>query len=98
MRSRPRLFLSLRIVVVRLVKSCTKVLTTLINIILNFFKIEADRLELVSMDFDPHTIVEDVVELLFPNSVAKGVEIATDISIDVPTQVRGDANRLRQCC
>jgi CheY-like chemotaxis protein/nitrogen-specific signal transduction histidine kinase/HPt (histidine-containing phosphotransfer) domain-containing protein len=79
-----------------LVKSSTEVLTTLINDILDFSKIEAGKLELESCEFNPHTVVEDVVELLSQKSFARGVEMICHISTNVPTAAKGDSTRLRQ--
>jgi two-component system sensor histidine kinase/response regulator len=79
-----------------LVRTSTQVLTTLINDLLDFSKIEAGKLELESIDFNVHSVTEDVVELMSRKAFSKGVEIASDISLDVPMTVRGDATRLRQ--
>jgi len=79
-----------------LVRTSTQVLTTLINDILEFSKIEAGKLELETLDFNVHSVTEDVVELMARKAFGKGVEIASDLSLEVPTAVRGDATRLRQ--
>ena len=77
----------------QLVRSSTEVLMTLINDILDFSKVEAGKLELEQAEFDLHTVVEDVVELLSQKAFAKNVEMACHIAGDVPTHVTGDANR-----
>ena len=79
-----------------LVRSSAEVLTALINDILDFSKIEAGKLELESMEFELHTVVEDVIELLSQKAFTKGVEIACDLNGDLPSKARGDANRVRQ--
>ncbi|HEY1921492.1 MAG TPA: ATP-binding protein, partial [Tepidisphaeraceae bacterium] len=79
-----------------LVRTSTQVLTTLINDILEFSKIEAGKLELELLDFNVHSVTEDVVELMARKAFSKGVEIAADLSAEVPTAVRGDGTRLRQ--
>jgi signal transduction histidine kinase/CheY-like chemotaxis protein/HPt (histidine-containing phosphotransfer) domain-containing protein len=79
-----------------LTKASAEVLTALINDILDFSKIEAGKLEIESIDFQLHTVVEDVVEMLAPKAFKKGLELCSDIAADVPVMVKGDPNRLRQ--
>jgi two-component system sensor histidine kinase/response regulator len=79
-----------------LVKTSTEVLTTLINDVLDFSKIEAGKLELESVEFNLHSVAEDVVELMSRKAFGNGVEIACDIAGNVPINVIGDAMRLRQ--
>ncbi len=71
-------------------------LTTLIDQILDFSRIEAGRLDLDNAPFDLAPLVEGVIELLAPRAQGKGVEIAAAIAPDVPARVVGDAARLRQ--
>jgi signal transduction histidine kinase/CheY-like chemotaxis protein/HPt (histidine-containing phosphotransfer) domain-containing protein len=71
-------------------------LLMLINQILDFSKLEAGEMELEVLDFDLKTCVEEVAELLATKAHEKGVEILTLIYRNVPTYLRGDANRLRQ--
>ena len=71
-------------------------LATLIEEILDFSKIEAGRLELSQDNFDLRSLVEGVIELIAPRAQAKGLEIAARITPDVPAEVSGDAQRLRQ--
>ncbi len=73
-----------------LVRTSTQVLTTLINDILEFSKIEAGKLELETLDFNVHSVTDDVLELMARKAFSKGVEIASDLWPDVPTAVRGD--------
>lgn len=71
-------------------------LLSIINDILDFSKVEAGKLELEEVDFDPVQVAEDVVELLAEQAYRKSLELICDIGADVPQAVRGDANRLRQ--
>ncbi|MBD1999833.1 response regulator [Leptolyngbya sp. FACHB-541] len=71
-------------------------LLMLINQILDFSKLEAGEMELEVLDFDLKNCVEEVAELLATKAHEKGVEVATLIYRNVPTYLRGDANRLRQ--
>ncbi|WP_138504837.1 response regulator [Nostoc sp. PA-18-2419] len=71
-------------------------LLSLINEILDLSKLEAGEMVLETLDFDLSTCVEEVLELLAPPAHNKGLEIAALIYPNVPTDLQGDAGRLRQ--
>lgn len=71
-------------------------LSTLIDEILDFSRIEAGKLELDSRAFDLAPLVEGVAELLSPRAQGKGIEIACAIAPEAPARVIGDPARLRQ--
>jgi two-component system sensor histidine kinase/response regulator len=71
-------------------------LLAVINDILDFSKIEAGKLELEDVDFDPHHLVEEVVQLLAPAAHAKGLEILGTCAPDIPSVLHGDPGRLGQ--
>ena len=81
---------------VEAVRTSGQALTTLIDEILDFSRIEAGKLELADEVFDLAGLVEGLVELLAPRAQDKGLEIATMLAPDLPTSVRGDPVRLRQ--
>jgi signal transduction histidine kinase/CheY-like chemotaxis protein len=78
------------------VYSSGRSLLAVLNDILDFSKIEAGKLDLDELDFDPHRVVEDVVELFAERAHGKGLELLCDIDGGVPTWLRGDPGRLRQ--
>ncbi len=71
-------------------------LLVLLNDILDFSKIEAGRLELESIDFDVHSLIEESMQTLAHRADEKNLEIACLISPRIPARVRGDPGRLRQ--
>ncbi|PSB27222.1 PAS domain S-box protein [Stenomitos frigidus] len=71
-------------------------LLNLINQILDFSKLEAGEMELEMLSFDLNSCLEEVADLLAPVAQAKKLELATLVYRNLPTQLRGDANRLRQ--
>ncbi len=71
-------------------------LLAIINDILDYSRIEAGKVELERIDFDPRQVVGDVVELLAERAQAKGLELISDIAAAVPPLLRGDPRRLRQ--
>jgi PAS domain S-box-containing protein len=71
-------------------------LLTIINDILDFSKMEAGKLALDHVDFDPRRVVEGVASLLRSEAEAKGVALETHLSPQLPGLVNGDPVRLRQ--
>lgn len=79
-----------------LARSSAELLTTVINDILDFSKIEAGKLEIVPEEFNLHDAVDDIVAMLAPRAMQKGLEIACSFAPGVPQWVVGDADRVRQ--
>ena len=71
-------------------------LLTVINDVLDFSKVEAGKLTLDALDFDPSAVLRDVCRLLEPTAAEKGISLTVAISSEVPRAVRGDPARLRQ--
>lgn len=78
------------------IKSATNGLLTIINDILDYSKIEADKLILEYIVVDLYNLVEDAVKLFSPSAYEKGIEIHTKIHNNVPVSIMGDPNKLRQ--
>ena len=79
-----------------LVKSSADSLLTIINDILDFSKIEAGKLELESFEFNLRDCFSLIVRTLALRAQQAGLKLTCDIRPDVPEQVVGDLNRLRQ--
>ncbi|MBS0533081.1 MAG: response regulator [Proteobacteria bacterium] len=71
-------------------------LLQLINDVLDFSKLEADRVELEQVAFDLDDLVKTNVEILSAAAAEKGLTLATQIAPGVPKRVVGDPARLRQ--
>ena len=71
-------------------------LLSIINDILDFSRIEVGQVELEIAEFDLRNVVEGAIEVLARSAGAKGLELTTEITSDVPTLVRGDGGRVRQ--
>ncbi len=78
------------------VRSSAEALLAVINDILDFSKIEALRLDLETTAFDLRETVGDAAKVLALRAAEKGLELACDVSPDVPDILVGDAGRLRQ--
>jgi len=83
----------------RMVKSLHfsgETLMNLINDILDFSKVEAGRLELEEVEFDLHSMLEDLASLMGVRAQEKGLELICMPDPDVPAHILGDPGRLRQ--
>ena len=78
------------------VKTSGDALLALIEELLDYSKIEAGKIDLEQRPFALTSLIEDIAELLAPRAQAKTLEIATYVDDRLPTQVVGDAARLRQ--
>jgi len=81
---------------VEIARESGEALLTMIDDILDFSRLEVDRLELERLPFDLTAAVEGVVELLAPRARAKGLRMECYIDPALPPRVIGDASRLRQ--
>jgi signal transduction histidine kinase/CheY-like chemotaxis protein len=71
-------------------------LLSIINDILDFSKIEADKIAFEDLPFALNDVVDGAVDLLAARAHAKGIDLISYISPDVPHQLYGDPGRMRQ--
>jgi PAS domain S-box-containing protein len=81
---------------VKAVKASGDALLSLIEELLDYSKIEAGKIDLERRPFILCDLIEDITELLAPRAQARQLEIAAYIDEALPTEVIGDAARLRQ--
>lgn len=78
------------------VKTSGDALLALIEELLDYSKIEAGKIDLDERPFALAGLIEDITELLAPRAQARQLEIAAYVDERLPTEVIGDAARLRQ--
>lgn len=78
------------------IRSSSESLLAVINDILDFSKIESGRMELETTDFHLRNCVEDVLDLFATKITKSGMDLVLQMDHAIPTQLCGDALRLRQ--
>lgn len=81
---------------IELIESAGRSLVSLINDILDYAKIEAGKMDLEEMPFDLRTLIYESVHMFSLRADENNTLIFAHIDDNTPTQVRGDATRLRQ--
>ena len=78
------------------VRNSGEALLGIISDVLDISKIEAGKLELETVGYEPRRIVEDVVALMISHAQQKSIRLSFSVAPDVPQVVLGDPGRLRQ--
>ncbi|NNL19655.1 MAG: hybrid sensor histidine kinase/response regulator, partial [Boseongicola sp.] len=78
------------------IRSSGEALLVIINDVLDYSKIEADKVSFKSAPFDLERCIHEVVTLLQPSARDKGLQIAVDFDLFMPRGYLGDAGRIRQ--
>ncbi|GAB4386126.1 response regulator [Albidovulum sp.] len=78
------------------IKSSGEALLAIINDVLDYSKIEADKLRLYPEPFDLERCLHEVVLLLQPAARDKGLSLLVDFDLFLPTRYVGDRGRIRQ--
>ncbi|MBE1295711.1 MAG: response regulator [Rhodobacteraceae bacterium] len=78
------------------IKNSGEALLVIINDVLDYSKIEADKLALHPEPFDLERSIHEVVMLLQPTARDKGIALLVDYDIFLPTRFVADPGRIRQ--
>ncbi len=78
------------------IKNSGEALLVIINDILDYSKIEAEKLVLHEAPFDLERCIHELIMLLAPNARDKGLELLVDYDLFLPTLFVGDPGRIRQ--
>ncbi len=73
-----------------------KALLTIINDILDFSKIESGKMDIIPVEYEPMSIINDVCNILTTRLQDKDVELILDISPNIPHKLYGDSIRIKQ--
>ncbi len=78
------------------IRTAGSTLLGLINDILDFSKIEAGKMEIIPVDYDLSSVINDLVNMIQMKADAKGLRLEFEISREVPKQLHGDEVRIKQ--
>ena len=81
---------------VETIKRSGEALLVIINDVLDYSKIEAERLDLHPEPFDLEKAVHDVMTLLQTSAQEKGLRLCVDYQMQIASRVVGDPGRIRQ--
>lgn len=75
---------------------CAYSLLALLNDILDLSKIEAGKMNLEKIPFEPSAILDDCIKAHQPKAAQNAVTLSSEVSAGVPPQLIGDPLRIRQ--
>lgn len=78
------------------IRNSGEALLVIINDVLDYSKIEADKMVLHPEPFDLERCLHEIVTLLQPKAREKGLDLLIDYDLFLPTVLVGDPGRLRQ--
>lgn len=78
------------------IRSSGEALLVIINDVLDYSKIEAEKLVLHPEPFDLERSIHEVITLLAPSAREKGLDLLIDYDLFLPTRFVGDPGRIRQ--
>ena len=78
------------------IRTAGSTLLGLVNDILDFSKIEAGKLDIICVDYDLSSVLNDLVNMIHIKAEAKGLELNMNIAPDIPKLLHGDDIRFRQ--
>lgn len=81
---------------VKNVQSAAQGLLSLVNDVLDVFKIESGKMSIVSMEYDVFSVLMDCYDENFPKAKAKNLRFILDCNPDIPSSLWGDETRIRQ--
>ncbi|WP_101067093.1 response regulator [Roseovarius salinarum] len=78
------------------IRNSGEALLAIINDVLDYSKIEAEKLVLHPEPFDLERCIHELVMLLQPSARDKGLDLLVDYDMFLPTRFEGDPGRIRQ--
>jgi signal transduction histidine kinase/CheY-like chemotaxis protein len=81
---------------VRIINDSARALLGLLNEILDFAKIDAQKMTLAQAPFDLHQLADSVTDMFRSLAQERSLDLTVNVSPDVPKIVLGDGPRLRQ--
>ena len=80
----------------QIIQNCGNSLLELINDVLDFSKLEVDKIELEKLPLHLHSVTGEIVDLLSTRASEKGISLSYRYNPNVPAWIIGDVTRFRQ--
>lgn len=81
---------------VKIIRQASTMLLSLIDNILDFYKLKSQSIALEYMPFNLESLLEDVLDLHLPEAQGKGVKLLVKVGLNVPFELIGDELRIKQ--
>lgn len=78
------------------IESSGKMLLSLINDILDFSKVESGKMEIISVEYDLASVINDIINMLSTRAKDKGLDFLVDVDETIPSILYGDEIKIRQ--
>ncbi|SFC36612.1 ATP-binding protein [Butyrivibrio sp. YAB3001] len=78
------------------IKAAGNTLLSLVNDILDFSKIEAGKMDIIPVDYDFSSVINDLMHMIKPRADAKNLELIFDVDQNIPCILNGDEIRIKQ--
>ena len=78
------------------IKTAGSSLLGLVNDILDFSKIEAGKMEIIPVEYELSSVINDLVNMIRTKADDKGLALKLDIDKDIPNNLFGDEVRIKQ--
>ncbi|MCR4895356.1 MAG: response regulator [Lachnospiraceae bacterium] len=79
------------------IKNSGKSLLGLVNDLLDFSKIEAGKMEIIPVEYELSSVINDLINMVASKAEEKGLELKVDIDPAIPHVLFGDEIRIKQC-
>lgn len=79
------------------IKSAGNTLLSIINDILDMSKIESGAFEIIPVEYETSSVINDVMNLTRPKAIEKDLGYEMNVSGSLPSVMEGDEIRIRQC-
>ncbi len=81
----------------RNIEDSGKLLLGLINDLLDTARIESGKMEIIPVDYDLSSTLNDIVNIITPKAASKGLELSVNVNPEIPHVLKGDETRIKQC-
>ena len=78
------------------IRSASESLLGLVNDILDFSKIEAGKMEIIPVEYELSSVLNDLVNMVKTRAEKKGLSLSVEASPELPTLLFGDEIRIKQ--